>query len=166
MSQLIRITAAVMAPLVMSFGFYVVIHGHLSPGGGFQGGAVIATAVALLLVAFGRAFVLERLKKDVLAICEATGLLIFVIVGLGGLVFGSSFLHNWFANAGGLLGNPVTLGANAGDLNTAGMIAILNVAIGLEVLGGLSLVLLYMMTPEQDQHTDQAPQTDTAGGDA
>jgi len=70
MSAIVRtMTCLLLAPILL-FGAYVVLHGHLTPGGGFQGGAIIATGMALFLVALGG----ERWRKKLLSMLESTGL--------------------------------------------------------------------------------------------
>lgn len=145
-SGLIAKTAArLLAPLIIIFGFYIVMHGHLSPGGGFQGGAVTATAVALLVVAYtlhdGENH-LPSLKN--IKLFESAGLILFICTALAAIAAGSGFLVNWLAGTGGLFGNALTAGSTVGDLWTGGIIPILNFAIGIEVFGALSVVLLYM----------------------
>lgn len=146
MTKIVRTSADVLYPFCLVFGLYVVAHGHLSPGGGFQGGSVMATGVALLIVSRSYKAILERIRKDTLKRCEAIGLLMFLVAALRGLYVGGSFLHNWLAGAGGLFGTPVAFGPNPGNFNTAGLVPILNLAVGLEVLGGLAVILLYMLS--------------------
>ncbi|HDN50703.1 MAG TPA: sodium:proton antiporter, partial [Thermoplasmatales archaeon] len=50
MSVIVQTIAGMLFPMVLIFSFYVILHGHLTPGGGFQGGAIGASAVALLIV--------------------------------------------------------------------------------------------------------------------
>ena len=64
MTKIVRTTADIFYPFCLAFGLYVVIHGHLTPGGGFQGGAVMATGAALLLVARAYEDIIERLRKN------------------------------------------------------------------------------------------------------
>ncbi len=52
MSKIVRLSADIMYPFVVIFGLYVIMHGHITPGGGFQGGAVVATGAALVIVAY------------------------------------------------------------------------------------------------------------------
>jgi multicomponent Na+:H+ antiporter subunit B len=146
MTKIVRTTADLFFPFCLVFGLYVVVHGHLTPGGGFQGGAVMATGTALLLVARAYDDVTGRIRKGAMKACEATGLMLFLLAGLGGLFHGRAFLGNWLAQAGGLFGNRVELGANAGDLYTGGLIPLLNFGVGIEVLGGLTVILLYMLS--------------------
>ncbi|MBS3781051.1 MAG: sodium:proton antiporter, partial [Candidatus Thermoplasmatota archaeon] len=71
MSRIVRtVTDFLVVPIVI-FGIYLILHGHLTPGGGFQGGAVVASATALLIIAYGT---LGRHKKD-LSTIEAIGLI-------------------------------------------------------------------------------------------
>jgi multicomponent Na+:H+ antiporter subunit B len=146
MTKLVRSTADIFYPFCLVFGLYVVVHGHLTPGGGFQGGAVMATGTSLLLVARSFEDISSHIRKNAIKICEAIGLMMFLTAGLGGLFAGGSFLFNWLAHAGGLFGVPVAHGPNPGLLNTAGLIPLLNVAVGIEVLGGLTIILLNMLS--------------------
>ncbi len=146
MTKIVRTTANIFYPFCLVFGLYVVIHGHLTPGGGFQGGAVMATGTSLLLVAYRFEDISAHIRKNAIKICEAIGLMMFLTAGLSGLLMGRTFMHNWLAQAGGLFGNPVVFGPNPGDLNTSGLLPLLNLAVGIEVLGGLTIILLYMLS--------------------
>ena len=143
MSKIVRTQANFLYPLIMIFGFYIVAHGHLTPGGGFQGGAVIATGVALIAVAYSYKNVKIWIKKTRLTGAEAIGLLTFIITALLGI--SSSFFYNWLANTGLLFGQPVPYGINPGYLNTAGTLPIMNFAVGIEVLGGLGVIIMYYL---------------------
>ena len=121
-------------PLVV-LGIYVIVHGALTPGGGFQGGIVLASAFVLVHVA-GRYLILKRVRPmPLVEITEAGGAAGFVLTGLGGLIAGSTFLFNFLP-----LGEP-------GTLLSAGMIPLLNISVGLEVAG--AVVLLFSEFLEQ-----------------
>ncbi len=112
-------------PLIILFGFYVFVHGHLSPGGGFQGGAVIASAFVLIYMARrGR-----KLSMVPAKVMESLGGLVFVLVGLIGLAIGGQFLYNFLP-----LGVPNTL-------LSAGIIPIIYIAIGFKVGSELTGVI-------------------------
>jgi multicomponent Na+:H+ antiporter subunit B len=82
---------------VLVLGGYVVTHGHLTPGGGFQGGVILAAAL-LLVYAAGQLVALERVRPiDLVEAVEATGALAFALVALGGLVFSGALLANFLA---------------------------------------------------------------------
>lgn len=146
MTKIVRTSADIFFPFCLVFGLYVVIHGHLTPGGGFQGGAVMATGTALLIVARAYDDITGRIRQMALKICEAVGLLMFLLAGLSGLFFHRPFMANWLAFTGKLFSHPVAHGPNPGDLNTAGLLPLLNVGVGIEVLGGLTIILLYMLS--------------------
>ena len=142
LSIVVRTICNIFAWFVAIFGAYVIIHGHLSPGGGFQGGAIVATFIALLLVAHGGKRFFEWVKMDIFAAFEGIGLIAFAGIGFLGLSI--TFLYNFLALKGGLFGSPVTIGPNAGILNSSGTIALANMAVGLEVVGGLSTIIIFM----------------------
>ncbi len=141
MSVIVRTVSRVVAPVALAFGAYVIMHGHLTPGGGFQGGAVVASVVALLVVAFG----CERWRKwtHVLLPLEDVGAMAFVILAFLGV--GATFFRNVLAGSGGLFGAPVPqLGPNPGALNTAGTLPLMNWAVGFKVIAGLGAVVLLL----------------------
>jgi energy-converting hydrogenase B subunit I len=142
MSKIVRTAANLLFPFILIFGFYVVVHGHLTPGGGFQGGAVMATGLAMIIAAHAFERVQNAFKKDLLKVVEACGLTLFLAIAISGFVVGKPFFYNWIAQAGGLLGGIPTA---AGNLNTGGIIPLLNVFVGLEVLGALTLIILTML---------------------
>jgi len=145
MSKIVRSAAHLLFPAILVYGFYIVVHGHLTPGGGFQGGAVIATGFVLLYVAFSYQRLQEWFHLDSFKNAEALGLLLFIVTALVALGLGATFFYNWMANTGGLFGMPVPFGPNPGYLNTAGTIPIMNIAVGVEVLGAMSVILFYML---------------------
>ncbi len=153
MTKLVRSTANTFAPFCLIFGLYVVIHGHLSPGGGFQGGAVMATGAALLLVAHSYEDIITLIRKNTMKLCETVGLLMFITAGLSALATGGAFLNNWMAHSGGLFSTPVAYGVNPGVLASAGLIPLLNIAVGIEVLGGLTVILLHMLSGVKEQES-------------
>jgi len=144
MSKIIRVTADLLFPFIVIFGFYIVLHGHLTPGGGFQGGAVIATGFILLFAAHRIDDVTCIFGKKLFQNFEAFGLFLFIGTALVAIALGYTFFMNFLANSGGLFGQTVSFGINPGSLNTAGVIPILNLAVGMEVLGGLSIIIIYM----------------------
>ena len=128
-SDAVRVLGLVLVGPVVLFGVYVVTHGHLSPGGGFQGGVVLATA-ALLVFLSGEYVTLRRISPEVLLdVAEATGAAGYVAVGLLGVAAGVTFLANVLP-----LGQP-------GALLSAGTIPVINLAVGLEVAAGFVLLL-------------------------
>ena len=128
-SNAVRVTGLALVGPVVLFGLYLVVHGHLTPGGGFQGGVVLATA-ALLVYLSGEYVTLRRVSPEsVTDLAESTGAAGYVAIGLLGLAAGAAFLANVLP-----LGHP-------GALLSAGTIPPINLAVGLEVAGGFVLLL-------------------------
>jgi len=84
-SKIVRTMSDIIAPLIFVYGAYVIIHGHMTPGGGFQGGAVFASGAGLLIVAFGAHNLQQKLKDKQVTLLESTGSLMFIGLGLAGL---------------------------------------------------------------------------------
>jgi len=140
MSTIVRTTACVLMVPGVIFGLYIIMHGHLTPGGGFQGGAVIATISILFIIAYGEK-IRALLDQDILSLMEGLALLAFISLAFMGLH--ATFLHNFLANEGEIFGDSVS-GINPGYLNTGGVIPLMNLAVGLEVFSALSLIVLMM----------------------
>jgi multicomponent Na+:H+ antiporter subunit B len=106
-SPIILLLSKVIAPYIMLFGLYVVFHGHYSPGGGFQGGALLAAAVLLIRITFNEEVYQRHFRERLGIPLAALGVLIFA--GLGGisLLLGGAFLDYSFLPIPGL--EPETL---------------------------------------------------------
>jgi len=112
-------------PLILTFGTYIFIHGHLTPGGGFQGGAIIASGFLLIYLGCRE----RRISRVASNLAESLGGLVFVIIGLLGLVFGSYFLLNFLPKG------------TANTLFSAGIIPIIYIAIGFKVGSELASII-------------------------
>ena len=139
LTKIVRTVANQLILFIAIFGLYVIVHGHITPGGGFQGGAVIVGGIVMLLVAFSSQELKKSLRERVLSIVESSGALIFIILAFIGI--GTVF----FANV--LLGTPIfggipAIGPGPGDIWTGGIIPLMNLAVGLKVVAGLSAVVL------------------------
>ncbi|OYT26794.1 MAG: sodium:proton antiporter [Candidatus Altiarchaeales archaeon ex4484_96] len=140
LSKIVRVTAAVLMVPVSTFGLYVIMHGHLTPGGGFQGGAVLATISALFIIAYADE-IKKALDVNLLSLVETLALITFISLAFLGL--STTFFSNFLLKAGELFNNPA-VGINGGDLNTGGIIPLMNMAVGLEVFSALSLIMVLM----------------------
>ena len=127
-SHAVRVFGLVMIAFTLALGIYVTSHGQITPGGGFQGGVLIAAAVLLVYLAH-EYVVVERLRPvPIMEALHAVGAAGFLCVGLGGLIAGEAFFHNFIA-----LGKP-------GMLLSGGTIPLNSVAVGLEVTGAFLLL--------------------------
>lgn len=138
MSRVVRTVADVMVIPIIVFGIYLIIHGHLTPGGGFQGGAVIASSTALLIISYG---VMGK-HKDTLSSLESTGLTLFILLALMGL--GYTMFYNLLAGEGIIFGEFIENGINSGNIDTGGTVPLMNIMVGMEVTAALSLILWTM----------------------
>jgi multicomponent Na+:H+ antiporter subunit B len=130
----------VLAPVVLVLGIYVVTHGHLTPGGGFQGGVVLAAALLILYLATGRVALTRMRPVATFESIEAVGALGFALIGVGGLIAGAEFLDNFVSHGrSGLL--------------TGGTIPLGNISVGLAVAGGVITILSELL----GQHLLRAP---------
>ncbi|HET7053427.1 MAG TPA: hydrogen gas-evolving membrane-bound hydrogenase subunit E [Solirubrobacterales bacterium] len=128
-SRSLRSLAIGLSGPFLVLGVYVVTHGHLSPGGGFQGGVVMMSG--FLLVYLAGAHLRPRPGRPLEAIerAEASGAAGFVAIGIGGLILSGAFLANFLPFG------------TAGDLVSGGDIPLLNIAVALEVMGALLAIL-------------------------
>jgi multicomponent Na+:H+ antiporter subunit B len=122
-SEALRMLVLILVPVLLAIGGYIVVHGQITPGGGFQGGIVLATAPLALFLA-GR-YLRTRLLSPhtLLEVGEVVGAVGYAMVGLAGLVFVGIFFKNFLP-----LGIP-------GHLLSAGQIDVASVAVGVEVSG-------------------------------
>lgn len=131
-SEIVRVIANKLSPLLLLFGLYLSTYGQLSPGGGFQGGVIIGSAMALLMVGHGLVFVKRRFSIKLMHVGGALALLFLLLLGMVGIVEGEGFLANVF---------PV--GQQSG-LSCALMILAMNLAIGVNVGVGMLLILFFL----------------------
>ena len=89
---LIETVCRISIPLTMLFGIYVVVHGHTSPGGGFQGGVILAASMILLVLAYGWHEAYRRFRESAIVVVAAGGVLLYVGTGFLCLLLGGEFL--------------------------------------------------------------------------
>lgn len=90
--MILRVVSKITAPFILVFGFYVIAHGELGPGGGFQGGVVLASAFILYGLVFGLAELDAIVPRHITDGLAGAGVLLYVVVGLVGIVSGYRFL--------------------------------------------------------------------------
>ena len=125
-SELVRNGAEVVLPLIFLFGIYVIINGHLSAGGGFQGGAVVASGVMLLMLAYPTG----AIHHGFLTITETLAGVFYVSIGILGMVF-----------AGGFLDSHILPRGDFGTLFSAGAIPLISTLLGIKVGAELSVII-------------------------
>lgn len=150
-SVIVRNVAYILAAPLTVFGLYIILHGHLTPGGGFAGGAILATFIALFLVSFGRKGA-ESLHRDSFYVLESLGMTAFIALAFLGI--SNTFFHNFMVNSSQLFGRVISFGVNPGYLNTGGVIPLMNMAVGLEVFSAISLIVLIIFTNSREDKND------------
>ena len=125
-SEIVETATELLLPMVILFGIYVFLNGHLSPGGGFQGGAIIASGTMFLLLALPE----SHISRLMIAMIESLSGFSYVVVGVLGVILAGGFLDNRILDLG-------TYGA----LFSAGAIPLIYVFVGLKVGFELSAVL-------------------------
>lgn len=139
--------ADMMLPFAVVFGIYIILFGTVSPGGGFQGGVMVAAAAVLLYLAYGYNTARQAINTEVLRVGEACGATLYVILGLCGLFVGANFCRNIFFDNGAV-----------GDLISAGTITFMGFSVGFKVLTGVGFLLLLMMSllaPDADDEEEE-----------
>ncbi len=117
-----------LAPFVVLFGFYLVSFGHLTPGGGFQGGVVIASGVILLLLGQPPERLTGLVSARLFGLTEALSLMVFLGAGIAGILIGGAFLQVLLPTG------------SQGRITDAGFIFILNLVIGMKVGAGITVM--------------------------
>lgn len=125
MTLIVRNTAKIIIAFIVVFAIFIAASGHLSPGGGFPGGVLLAAGAALLVLAFGHERTREVLAQQRLHGCDAIGALAFLAVALAGFL-GGMFFANFLPTG------------SVGDAASGGTIALSNLAIFLKVGAGLA----------------------------
>jgi multicomponent Na+:H+ antiporter subunit B len=141
MTLIVKTVTRLTVGLILLFGIYIVLHGHISPGGGFAGGVIIALSFIHLMLAFGKDFTFKKLNQAKAAFLESFGAIMFITIALLGFTAGYFFFN--FINKG----DPFRL-------FSAGSIPLSNIAISFKVAAGLfvifvSIVLIRIFRSEE-----------------
>ena len=91
-SIIITTLTRLLTPFIQLFGLYVIIHGHSSPGGGFQGGVILGAGFILLAISFGIDEASQRFPEKLVAVLNSGGVFVFGGVGLLCVILGANFL--------------------------------------------------------------------------
>ena len=125
-SEIVRTGTDVLLPLIFTFGAYVIVNGHLSAGGGFQGGAIVASGAMLMLLARPS----FRLDVALLSGIESAAGVLYVSLGVLGLIFAAGFLDPRFLPKG-----------EFGAFVSAGAIPLISALLGVKVGAELSVII-------------------------
>lgn len=122
-------------PFAIVFGIYIILFGTVSPGGGFQGGVMVASAAILLYLGYNYQTAKNAINTEVLRVGEASGAILYVIFGFCGLFVGANFCRNIFFDNGAV-----------GDLISAGTVTFMGFSVGFKVLTGIAFLLMLLLS--------------------
>ncbi len=120
-------------PLASVYILYIILHGHLSPGGGFQGGVMMVALVALVALGHGYETTVQTFSYHLLHKTEGFASIFYVALGLLGVAAGAHFAQN------------VLYLGKIGSLYSAGTIFWMNVTVGVKVISGVGSIALLML---------------------
>ena len=135
-TDILDVISRKLAPFILLFGCYLIAYGHLSPGGGFQGGVVLASGIILLVLCKGVAPIQVLFPHAAVSLVEILGFLTFLLIGLVGLITRGGFLMNFL---------PLSV---VTETPHVGFILLLNLIIGLKVGAGITLICFYLFWEE------------------
>lgn len=139
MSVIVKKVAQLISGLIFLYGIYIIAHGHLTPGGGFAGGALIAGSFILLILAFGSDILKLKKEETGSAVTESLAVLAVLLIATSGLVAGTGiFFANYLP--------PGT----TGELISAGLIPIYNILTGIEVAAAIVTIFLALVIYKEE----------------
>jgi len=141
MSTILKIFVFPAAMVVMCLGVLTILGGHITPGGGFQGGAMIAAGFIFCLIVYGLKESPFDLSHDFLSAIESIGALGYVFLGLAGLLFSGFYLYNLGVDLYHVVPASIQAIFNYPDPTKAGILPYLNFMVGLKVMVGLSAIV-------------------------
>ena len=129
MGEIVRTVARWLSGFILTYGIYVVLYGHVTPGGGFAGGVIIACGFILLTLAGGERLALSFFSKRTASFLDSAGILLFLAVAWFGILAGGNFFQNFIG----------TSEEARFTLFSGGTMPIGNIGLGLKVASSLFL---------------------------
>jgi len=136
---IVKTITRMIMPFIQLYGVFIILHGHISPGGGFAGGAIVGASLILYTLAFGLKKGHKKIPHHVSSKIETGGILWFISLGIVGIIAGGNFLGN--QSAGFYMGD-------LGKIISAGLIPLATIGIGLKV-GSTIITLFHTMIEEE-----------------
>jgi len=134
MSVIVRSATRLLSPFLVVYSLYLMVFGHLTPGGGFQAGVIFAASVILLILSRGYKEIRDAFSSHVIRLLESSSILIILLLAITGLGFGGFFFN-------------FIRGGEFGSLFSGGIVPIFNILVGLEV-GAAFVFLFYIFLKE------------------
>ena len=134
MTLIVKKSTQLIAGMIFMYGIYVIVHGHLTPGGGFAGGVIIAGSLILVTLAYGGEF-MKLLKEEAgTTVIESMATIMVIMIATAGLFFGTKIFFNNYLPRG-----------IVGQLVSAGVIPLYNIFVGTEVAASIFIIFLSLI---------------------
>ena len=144
-SLILKLIALPIAIFLSCMGIMTILGGHITPGGGFQGGAMITAGVIMCILVYGLDKSPINLSHDFVNVVETFGILVYIGLGLLGLFLAGAFMYNVGTDIFGLVPESVRTIFHYPDMTNAGIVPYLNIVVGLKVFVGLSAIVIAFM---------------------
>ena len=141
-SMILKLVSLPISMILICLGIMTILGGHITPGGGFQGGAMIASGVILSILVYGLGNSPLEFSHAYIEVLESVGALGFIIFGLVGLFVGGFFLYNVGTDILNIVPSAIQTAFHYPDVTNAGIIPYLNIFVGLKVFVGLSAIVI------------------------
>ena len=141
-SMILKLISLPISIILICLGIMTILGGHITPGGGFQGGAMIAGGIILSILVYGLGNSPLELSHTYIEVLESVGALGFVIFGLIGLFVGGFYLYNVGTDVLNIVPAAIQNVFHYPDVTNAGIIPYLNIFVGLKVFVGLSSIVI------------------------
>ncbi len=149
MSTILKLFVFPISLIIICVGINTILGGHITPGGGFQGGAMIAGGLIFCIVVYGLKESPFKLSHSFLAGMESAGALGYVLLGIAGLFFSGFYLYNLGVDIYNIVPSAVQTLFNYPDPTNTGIIPYLNYVVGIKVLVGLSAVVIAFLESDR-----------------
>jgi multicomponent Na+:H+ antiporter subunit B len=120
--------------MIFMYGIYVIVHGHLTPGGGFAGGVIMAGSLIVIILAYGSDFMKLVKEKTGTTVVESFSTIMVIMIAASGFLFGTKVFFNNFLPKG-----------IVGHLVSAGVLPLYNIFVGAEVASSIFIIFLSLI---------------------
>lgn len=134
MTIIVKKTTQLIAGMIFMYGLYVIVHGHLTPGGGFAGGVIMAGSFILLILANGSDFLKLLKEESGTTLYENLAMIMVLFLAVSGFLLGTHiFFLNWLPKG------------TVGQLVSAGILPLYNIFVGIEVAASIVTIFLALI---------------------
>ncbi len=139
MSTIVKKVTQLISGIIFLFGIYIITHGHLTPGGGFAGGVILAGAFILIVLSYGNNVLKLKTEEEGSSLIESLAILAFILMASIAFFLGTKVFFNNFLPKG-----------HVGELISAGVIPLYNIAVGIEVAAALFTIFLALVIYKEE----------------